>query len=239
MDWLYHNNNIINKIKNNYKSIGEDIESFRVEYYEKFYNKIVEIKDLSYESIKDKVILLDGYMKRAKSFEAHNKITAQSKFYSTILEEFCGYLFKDLPELNSLGLDFYNKKIFAGMKIDYQGKVIVQSKDVDFCIGKSFQLEIGDSSYIVIIPVVAIECKTYLDNTMFNEAQFSAQKLKNGTPDVKIFILTERNEIGLDKLPSQSPIDEVFVIKQNEESINSDVVYDLFITTHNTIKVIV
>ena len=121
-----------------------------------------------------------------------NRIASQSKFRPTILEEFCGFIFKDLPKVKELGLGFYNKKIFAGMGINSAGRPVIKTKDIDFCIGKHFIINFGEFSEDIIIPIVAIECKTYTDKTMLNEAQFATQKLKQGSPNTKVYMFVRR-----------------------------------------------
>ena len=55
---------------------------------------------------------------------------------------------------------------------------------------------------------------------MFSEAQFTAQKLKNGTPMVKAVIFTLDNQVGLNRLPSVSPIDEIYVLTTDKLTID-------------------
>ena len=231
MLWFYyHERNIDTKMKSgsSYFHIKEDLEAFKSKYYVEFRDQQNKITGIEENGIKNKCEVLNDYYKKVEDFERKHKIKSQAKFRSTVLEEFCGYLFKDLPEIKQLGLNFFNKSIFAGLKIASNGDMKIQTKDVDFCIGKEFKVVVEKKEVDLIIPLVAIECKTYLDNTMFSEGQFTAQKLKNGTPNVKVYIFTERNEVGLSNLPSQSPIDEVFVIKENETAIDYKVVYDFF-----------
>jgi hypothetical protein len=195
LHWLYHKRNLDGKISDNYHNIGDILEKFKNDAYNNFHSEIINIKGIRKEDCYNKVRLLNDYYKKADKIIEEHGITFQSKFRPTILEEFCGYLFKDIPSLEELELDFYNKNVFAGLKLDSKGNIQIQKKDTDFCIGKSFNVKLNDKSEELIIPLVVIECKTYLDKTMFNETQFAAQKLKSGTPNVKFFILTERNEV--------------------------------------------
>lgn len=230
MFWFYHERNIDTKMRkgSSYFHIKTELEEFKKKHYEPFKDKQNKISDIKEGDIERKVKILNDYYPMVEDFEQKHKIKSQAKFRSTVLEEFCGYLFKDLPEIKQMDLNFFNKCIFAGLKIDSKGNMKIQTKDVDFCIGKEFKIFIEKKEIGLIIPLVAIECKTYLDNTMFSEGQFTAQKLKNGTPNVKVYIFTERNEVGLNNLPSQSPIDEIFVIRENEPEIDYKTVYDFF-----------
>ena len=71
----------------------------------------------------------------------------------------------------------------------------------------------------IIIPVVAIECKTYTDKTMLNEAQFAAQKLKQGSPNTKVYILSEGNQVDDNEIPlkGQTPLDQIFILRKLKE----------------------
>ena len=74
------------------------------------------------------------------------------------------------------------------MKLDHKGQIAVITKDVDFCIGKRFVLTLGRQHLEIIIPLVAVEVKTYLDATMYNEVQFAMQTIKNATKRTHLFI---------------------------------------------------
>lgn len=236
MNWLYHKRNLEGKIHKNYHRIGEELQEFKTNVYDNFHKNMIDIDGISKEDCFNKVDLINSYYKEAEKIIEKYNITFQSKFRPTILEEFCGYLFKDIPEITDLDLNFYNKNIFAGLKIDSEGNIKIQDKDTDFCIGKEFTIEINGKSVKLIIPLIVIECKTYLDKTMFNETQFTAQKLKSGTPNVKFYIITERNEVGIESIPSQSPVDEIYVIKHNLAKIDKNIIYEFFIDIHNIIR---
>lgn len=236
MNRFYHGNNIQNKVDQDYHGKGEEIKAFKEAYYDGFREQMLAIEAIDSESCSRKVELLNSYYDQVDRCVQNCGITSQSKFRPTVLEEFCGYLFHKLPEVNELGLGFFHKNIFAGIKIDATGRMQIDTKDVDFCIGKRYEILVEGNERRLIVPVVAIECKTYLDNTMFSEAQFTAQKLKNGTPDVRVFVLTEKNEVALDKLPSQTPVDEIFVIRKPKPQIDEVVVWDFFQEVSRTIK---
>ncbi len=236
MNWFYHGSNIETKIGNDYHNKGEEIRRFRELHYDTFREEMLGIHGIDNESCNRKVKLLNQYYLEVDRCVEDCGITHQSKFRPTVLEEFCGYLFHRLPEVNELGLGFFHKNIFAGIKIDATGRMQIDTKDVDFCIGKGYEILVEENERRLIVPVVAIECKTYIDNTMFSEAQFTAQKLKNGTPDVRVFVLTEKNEVALDKLPSQTPVDEIFVIRRPKPHIDESVVWDFFQEVSRTIK---
>jgi hypothetical protein len=230
-NFYFHENNLQNKINNNYRHEGESLKKFKDDCYDLYKKNQNKITDIDKEAIEDKVIFLSNYYEAFDKFNEGNWITHQSKCKPTILEEFCGYLFKDLPIIKELDLNFFNKKIYAGLTINHYGKVDIKTKDVDFCIGKKIEAKIVEENYEFIVPIIAIECKTYLDKTMFNEAQFSSQKLKYGSPNVRTYILSHANQVRLSEIPrkGQSSIDQLFIISDDKGKVISDAVYEFFI----------
>ena len=236
--YFYHESNLQNKIDNNYKRRVSVFSRFKLRKYDIYKRKQLAITGITKEKIAQKVDLLSNYLQEIDRLNSSNWITAQSKFRPTVLEEFCGFLFKDLPELTSLGLEFFNKKIYSGLALNNHGHPLFKTKDVDFCIAKEVQTDFGEIKTDLRIPIVAIECKTYLDKTMFNESQFTAQKLKQGSPNVKVYVVSEENQIDLDEIPSkgQTPIDQVFIIRNERGNIDSDAVYEFFLEVKDGIN---
>ncbi len=239
LDFFYHERNLNGKIEKNYKGKADYFKQLKLGSYDKYKQKQLSTNGINKKSISHKTKLLFNYYKSIDLFLAkYNWITVQSKLRSTILEEFCGFLFKDLPMIKKLDLGFYNKNIFAGIAIDNFGNVKPKTKNVDFCIGKEIIASFGDQNYKIIVPVIAIECKTWLDKTMFNEAQFTAQKLKQGTPNVKVYILSGYSGIKKTEIPNkgQTPIDQIFLIGDTRRRIANDAVWQFFKEVSNDLK---
>jgi hypothetical protein len=187
------------------------------------------ITGINQQAVHRKGELLQGYYRKVDEFNRGGWITSQSKFRPTVLEEFCGWLFKDLPEVQTLGLDFFKKAVYAGIRIDQRGNAQLETRDIDFCIGKTVKATFADKTYNVKIPIVAIECKTYLDKTMFSGAQFTAQKLKGGTPRVRVLMITETNQVKLSEIPSETPIDQIYVLRDGAgDPIDYGTVWEFF-----------
>lgn len=234
---FYHENNLIGKISNNYKGLSSEFQSLKAEKYDRYKASQLAITGIDSISINAKIELLEAYYGNADQFvdriddEQDIKITSQSKFRPTILEEFCGFLFKDIPEIKNLDLDFFNKKVFAGISLDKNGRPVVKTKDIGFCIGKRFDIRIEEYRESIIIPVIAIECKTYIDKTMFSESQFTAQKMKQGSPNVKVYVISEQNQIDIKEIPSkgQTPLDQIYIIRGNPTNpLNKTTIFDFF-----------
>lgn len=227
--WQKHSRNFEMKISSNYKQRGREFEQFKQRYYDPYFRKQSAITETSEKAIKERVKLLDDYYRRVDEFNVGEWITAQSKFRPTVLEEFCGFLFKDSKEIEKLGLGLFSSEVYAGIKIDENGNVKTQSKYVDFCIGKEVNATFEQNETKFIIPVIAIECKTYLDNTMFSEAQFTAQKLKQGAPNVRIYVVAETNEVKKEQIPSQSPVNQVYILREERgKPIDASIFFKLY-----------
>lgn len=221
---LIHENNFKSKIGQNYKGIGNKIEEFYLNEYLKTKMELTEIEFSKANSdtfIRATNIINDYYLKLNK-FTNDNGITSQSKFRSTFLEELSSYLFEDNEYIKNGTLGIYNKGIYAGMKIGNDLKINIMKKDVDFCIGKKVKVKIESQEFEIILPVVAVEVKTYLDATMFGEVQYSSKLIKNATPNVKTYVLMETNQVGNDKIISaryDNVLNEMFVLRLDEQSL--------------------
>lgn len=199
-----HENNLKNKIDINYNGKGEKIRQF---YEDVYLNTKMKLLNFDFSNSDENVFkeateLINNYYKKLDSFIKKNNITSQSKFRSSFLEELSTYLFQDNEYIKSGKLGIYNKGIFAGIKIGNDLKVNIIKKDVDFCIGKKVVIKIENTKFEIILPIVAVEVKTYLDATMFGEVQFSSKLLKSATPNVKTYVLMETNQVGNDKIIS-------------------------------------
>lgn len=240
-------NNLKNKIDNDYKSEKRFFENFYHRYYEPWHKSNLGIQGISRADISKKILLLRNYYKKVHEAnysgrpkgQPNNWITFQSKFRPSVLEEFCYYLLKDLPEIKNLKLEFRKKKIHTGFEINSKGEIISREKDVDCCIVRSAQGTIEKKRIHLLIPIIAIECKTYLDGTMWNEAQYSATLLKRVNSSAKIYILAEDNYVKIGKITKESPIDDVFIIRsKNSSKIDVDVVLDFFYQVRKDLQLI-
>ncbi|PKL69605.1 MAG: hypothetical protein CVV30_08625 [Methanomicrobiales archaeon HGW-Methanomicrobiales-1] len=234
-NYFYHESNIDGKCRdlkgNTYRRIFQQCVEFKRDYYTPYKESQVAITGITKRDIDRKVSILNNYYPHVDAFVSMHRITSQAKFRPTVLEEFCGHLLKDIPEIRRLNLDFFNKGVFAGIVLDREGNAKIKTKDIDFCIGKKFDVNIGVDQHHIIIPVIAIECKTYIDKTMLSEAQFTAQKMKQGSPNVKVYCVSERNEIDVNEIPTKgrTPLDQIFIIRGIPTNpIENDAVFEFF-----------
>lgn len=215
-----HENNFDTKIRTNYKGAAEQLTDFKRDYYLPFRQTILEIDftDPTTEDFKQAADLLNEYGDHLSSFIRNTGVTSQSKLESTLLEELSAYIFKDIPEIRDNELSFFNKGIFAGLKINPDLTLDIIKKDVDFCIGKKIQITIENQNPIVItMPLVSVEVKTYLDATMFGEVKSSSKTLKSATPNSKAYVLMGYKDLADEHIIAarqDSTLDEMFVLRK-------------------------
>ncbi|MDD1673504.1 MAG: hypothetical protein LUP99_03740 [Methanomicrobiales archaeon] len=76
---------------------------------------------------------------------------------------------------------------------------------------------------------------------MFSEAQFTAMKMKQGSPNVKIYVISEENQIKIEEIPSkgQTPLDQIYVIRGSPTNpVNRQVVKHFFSEISNGLRAI-
>ncbi len=200
--------------------------------------------------IKEKVRLLNEYKRFIDQpkfrKEAGNRLgfTSQSQLHSSVLEEFMYYLFKDIGELSEKHINWGRTQAYTNMyfappnihKLEESSNIVINVKDQDFSISKEIVLKSRVSNNEnwqenkIYVPIVSIECKTYLDKTMYEGSVSTAEKIKKGNPYCIFLIVTETYEVSLDVDPKCSSIDQIYVLRKEnwKNPICEDVVYDLF-----------
>lgn len=217
-----HENNLINKINSNYKGKGTIIQGFYENTYLPVKNALgaLEFSHENRDAFTEATRIINDYNRQIDTFSHEHGITSQSKFASTFLEEISVYLFKNLPEIQSGEFGVYNKRIYAGLKVTTDKSIGLITKDVDFCIGKKVLLSIDDQTATdLIIPVVAVEVKTYLDATMFGEIKSSSKAIRSATPNSKTYVLMGYKSLADEHIIAarqDSTLSEMFVLKRNE-----------------------
>jgi len=238
-----HENNLLTKIRNNYKGIGSEIENF----YNQIYLPVKEeLLSLSFtednsENFTIATQLFNSYYDELKNFTIMHPVTSQSKFESTFLEEMSSYLFKDLPEIQSGDLGFYNKRIFAGMKIESDARITTITKDVDFCIGKGVNVSIDKQAVMhLVIPVVAVEVKTFLDATMLGEVKSSSKAIRNASPNAKTYVLMgyrNLSDVHIISVRNDAALTEMFALRNSSnDPMHAEVIHDYWLEIRRAVQ---
>lgn len=157
---------------------------------------------------------------------------SRSNLHSSVLEEFCYYLFKDLVSSISanalIGKShafkdiFYNSSSFGNMISS--PCFLIEKKDHDFVIGVSIQARFKCEGSNVIqtetlqIPAVAIECKTYLDKTMLEGASTAASQLLVVNPNAIYIVLSEWLKLTDDVNLKKFKVDQIYVLRKQKNT---------------------
>ena len=217
-----HENNIETKINTNYNGKGLVIKDFYENEYLPMRSQILSL--VFDEDHKDNfeiaTNIFNDYYKKLVDFRIANNIKSQSKWDSTFLEEISSYLFKDIDEIKNKEYGIFNKKVYAGLKINTDKHIEMITKDVDFCIGKKVKMSIsGQEPVDLLLPIVAVEVKTYLDATMFGEVKSSSKSIRSASPNSKTYVLMGYKNIANEHLIAarqDSTLTEIFVLQANE-----------------------
>lgn len=244
MSLLPHQSNLKTKINGNYKGEGSFFQRFYEQKYLPWHKKNERLTRAEKEDVFTRADWLVGYLGEVNLIigdgrpggQPKNWITPQSKFRPTVLEEFVYYLLKDIPAVHKLGLEFTNKNVFAGLSIKSDGNIEIKKKDVDCALVKEERVSFSTGKALVAVPAVAIEVKTYLDKTMWGEAQFTAQLIKRGNPVSSVYLIAETNSVALEELSSESPVNEIFILRKDTESeVDRQTVYEFFCEVENAL----
>jgi len=225
---------------------------------DKKYPKLEEVireycryRDAIKESLESKSInfsKLVNSLNSYKSFvsEANEilKYSAQSKFEPTILEEFLYLLFQKLPyPLTGGKAHAYSSLYFNPRNIKEFINAIsfeVNYKDQDFALFRNVTIQIENRSRKIAVPIIAIECKTYLDKTMLEGSVATAEKIKKGNPFAKFIIVTEAYDVDYEVDISSSDIDNIYVLRKGRRvrgpganPISADVIESLYTDISN------
>ncbi len=189
-----HGNNLDTKIRN---GVVATI-AFKEDYYMPFVEQMAKIKfkTKKLEEFEKACSLIDDYYASLSEFAKDNNIKAQSGIKSSFIEEISKYLFLKHPIVVKEKLLFENSDICTGMFFS-KDTLKTTSKNVDFCICREKKIKMGnDNPLLVRVPIISVECKTYLDGTMFNEVIDTATRLHISSPDSTNIVFMLWNDVG-------------------------------------------
>lgn len=219
-----HEQNLKTKIDKDYNSLAAVLQEFYDHEYLPMRENLLSIEfgEDKPENFEIATAIFNDYYDKLRRFSKQHNISSQSKFESTYLEEMSVYLFHRIPQLQSRELGIYNKRIFAGLKISQGTHIDVITKDVDFCIGRQITIKIDNGApKTLVIPVVAVEVKTFLDATMFGEVKSSSRAIRNATPNAQTFVLMGfRNlaDVHIIAARNDSALNEMFALRRTWDS---------------------
>jgi len=244
------------------KAASNSVLSLGLANYETFAAAATNLKVTDQAGVDALVAAFNVYREAViYAFETGRNVP-QENLRSTMMEEFLGWLFKDLFDIldadrpknffmgksvgSYLALTFAPQR-FSSLFFDPNPKI--GKKDQDFVIGSVMKLEIGPTgdskptfSEAITLPVVAIECKTYLARNHLDMCSSTAQSLKRANPYCMYLIAAEFLKMDAGVTPEVTDIAEIFLLckahnserRARKESglpphvIHPDVVWDFF-----------
>lgn len=208
--------------------------------------------------IEQRVKLFEEYKTFIDQQHYAETFDSRSNLHSSVLEEFLYYLFKDLVE--SLSSNAHIGKAHAFKDIFFMPTSFAEMvelpmakfelKDHDFVIGTrietTFQSHGSDKTQkeSIIIPAVAIECKTYIDKTMLEGSSTAAEQLKYKTPNSIYMVVAEWIKLTENINLRKYKVDQIYILRKQKNTdrefrfaetyvknpIHSDVVKHLYDT---------
>lgn len=193
---------------------------------------VCDLSDTDSSIIEKRVQLLNSYKDFIDQKVYAEAFDSRSNLHSSVLEEFCYYLFKDL--VSSISPDaligkshafkdiFYNSTSYADMVSS--PSFLIEKKDHDFIIGVNIEARFkcngseNTQTEILQIPAVAIECKTYLDKTMLEGASTAASQLLVVNPNAIYIVLSEWLKLTNDVNLKKFKVDQIYVLRKQKNT---------------------
>lgn len=182
--------------------------------------------------IQQRVSWLNEYKDFIDQQHYAEKFDSRSNLHSSVLEEFMYYLFRDMVSEYSdnalIGKAHVFKDIF--FRADNYELMIqkanakIEVKDHDFTIGARINTAMSTlghnniETHIWDIPAVAIECKTYLDKTMLQDASTAAEELKHRNPNAVYIVVAEWLKLTDSVNLKKFKIDQIYVIRKQKNT---------------------
>lgn len=203
-----------------------------------------------------RVQLLADYKDFIDRQDIAERFDSRSNLHSSVLEEFIYYLFRDLvasfPGRPLIGKAATFKDLFffpsSYSEMVTSPSVRLERKDHDFIIGATINAEFAcdgekqKESYLIELPAVAIECKTYLDKTMLEGSSVAGEQLKLRNPNALYIVVSEWLKLTSNINLKKYKVDQIYVFRRQKNTdrefryvdgyvknpIDSDVVFRLY-----------
>lgn len=191
-----------------------------------------EENEIDSDIISQRVYLLNTYKDFLDQQHYAEKFDSRSNLHSSVLEEYMYYLFRDLVSRFSehalIGKSHTFKDIFfrpdSYPHMLESPHALIETKDHDFAIGTKIISKMKcngnekNEDYIWDLPAVAIECKTYLDKTMLQDASTAAQQLKYRNPNAMYIVVAEWLKLTDSVNLKKYKIDQIYVLRKQKNT---------------------
>lgn len=254
-DFDVHRDNLIKKLQNTINGdksatfkTADDVRNFLKPYIE--YRSNIDclascINNENIDEVQTEMIkALSEY--KTIAYQLNNSgngqyFTSQSKFEPTILEEFMGFLLspliRNLKNIKCGPVRAYSE-MSIDVSIDSNNSAIThleqKTKNQDFSLFT--EKEIPGDKLTIQIPLISIECKTYIDKTMLEGSITTATRIKSGNPQSKFYVVSETWDLSENEKVNLNEIDNVFVIRKCKRRSNNEIDADVLKDIYKTIK---
>ena len=235
-----HGNNIDTKIKKGTTCLID----FKEQYYQPFVKSMskIDFKTGNINQFEKAAHLINNYYAKLSECVKNNNIDTRSGIKSSFIEEISKYLFYKHPVIIKEKLLFFNADICTGLFFS-KDSIKTTNKNVDFCICREKTIKMGKDKFSVRIPIISVECKTYLDGTMFNEVIDTATRLHTSSPDSANFVLMLWSAVGKDTFTTRRKSTNVYEFfslmkkpNNKEEEINIHIDPKVLMAYYNTVS---
>ncbi|KWC65324.1 Bpu10I family restriction endonuclease [Burkholderia ubonensis] len=207
--------------------------------YDKWKGENLSLKGPGVRATKDDQLILERrvqLLQRYKDFidQQHyaEKFDSRSNLHSSVLEEFMLFLFKDLvAEISGhalIGKSHAFKDIFFRAnsfgQLLTKPEIMIEKKDHDFTIGVHVDATFQPNGQIAgvvdnwDIPAVAVECKTYLDKTMLQDASTAAEQIKQKNPNAMYIVVAEWLKLTEAVNLKKYKIDQIYILRKQKNT---------------------
>ncbi|RYZ83773.1 MAG: Bpu10I family restriction endonuclease [Proteobacteria bacterium] len=237
-----HGDNLSGKENHQTKYIDEEAKDYLKqirERYDQWKKSNLEIdgpfsvpRESDGEIVAARVALLNDYKDFLDQEHFASKFDSRSNLHSSVLEEFMFYLFKDMVvEINKHALfgksHTFKDIFFTGDRFEdmvVKPRILVEKKDHDFAIGVKIKATLEargtgkPENDDWDIPLVTIECKTYLDKTMLQDASSSASVVKTRSPNGLCLVVAEWLKLTEAVNLHKFHLDQIFVLRKQRNT---------------------
>lgn len=182
--------------------------------------------------IAKRVKLLNDYKDFLDQQHYAETFDSRSNLHSSVLEEFMYYLFRDfvlgISENALIGKSHSFKDVFfrapSYKEMIKAPHAMVETKNHDFAIGTSVKATMKCRGSETTeerdwdIPAIAIECKTYLDKTMLQDASTAADQLKQKNPNAMYIVVAEWLKLTESVNLKKYKIDQIYVLRKQKNT---------------------
>jgi hypothetical protein len=191
-----------------------------------------DLADSDNEVLMERVRLFNEYKDFIDQQHYAELFDSRSNLHSSVLEEFMYYVFKDLVASLSTSALIGKSNTFKDLFFQADSfrdmlntpRILIEKKAHDFAIGIKLEASFRSTGATEAdyenwdVPAVAIECKTYLDKTMLQDASTAAEQLKHRNPNALYIVVAEWLKLTESVNLRKFKIDQIYVLRRQKNT---------------------